>query len=91
MEILNVENLTFSYPNSTSPVLNNISFSVNSGEFVVLCGSTGSGKSTLLKNLKKDPILPTLYLFFKTHFHYIIKKMNNSLIFLFFQFYFNDF
>ena len=54
MEILNVENLTFSYSNSTSPVLNNISFSVNPGEFIVLCGSTGSGKSTLLKNLKKE-------------------------------------
>ena len=54
MEILDVKNLTFTYPNGDSPVLNNISFQIQAGDFVVLCGSTGSGKSTLLKMLKKE-------------------------------------
>lgn len=33
-------------------VLSDISFSVNQGEFVVLCGLSGSGKSTLLRHMK---------------------------------------
>ncbi len=54
MEILDVRNLTFKYSNGTAPVLNDISFTVEEGDFVVLCGSTGSGKSTLLRMLKKE-------------------------------------
>ncbi|MBR5179247.1 MAG: ATP-binding cassette domain-containing protein [Lachnospiraceae bacterium] len=54
MEILNVENLIFTYPKQDTPVLNDISFSIREGEFVVLCGATGSGKSTLLKLIKPE-------------------------------------
>ena len=54
MEILNVKNLMFTYPKQIAPVLNDISFSIDEGEFVVLCGATGSGKSTLLKLLKPE-------------------------------------
>ncbi|MGN1126755.1 MAG: ABC transporter ATP-binding protein, partial [Ruminococcus sp.] len=54
MEILNVKDLTFSYPESKTKAIDNISFSVNSGEFVVVCGESGSGKTTLLKMLKKE-------------------------------------
>ena len=54
MEILNIENLTFTYPLSSEPVLKNISFSVNEGDFVVICGATGSGKSTLLRMIKRE-------------------------------------
>lgn len=55
MEIFTVENLTFTYPNRSFPALNNLNFSIDTGEFVVICGQSGSGKSTLLKNMK--PIL----------------------------------
>lgn len=54
MEILAVNDLTFTYPLCSSPALNNISFHLNSGEFTVLCGATGSGKSTLLRTLKRE-------------------------------------
>ena len=54
MEILNVENLRFTYPKCEKPVINDVSFAVNEGEFIVLCGATGSGKSTLLKSLKPE-------------------------------------
>ncbi|MCR5727577.1 MAG: ATP-binding cassette domain-containing protein [Lachnospiraceae bacterium] len=54
MEILNVENLIFKYPKQNDPVLNDVSFSIEEGEFAVLCGATGSGKSTLLKLLKPE-------------------------------------
>ncbi len=54
MEILAVNDLTFTYPQCSSPALNNINFTLNSGEFAVLCGATGSGKSTLLRMLKRE-------------------------------------
>ncbi len=52
MEIFNVKDLTFTYPGCASPTLNKISFSVQTGEFIVICGETGCGKTTLLKMLK---------------------------------------
>ncbi len=50
MEILKVENLTKTYGKGETKVnaLDNISFSVEKGEFVAIVGSSGSGKSTLL-------------------------------------------
>ena len=54
MEILAVNDLTFTYPQCSSPALNKISFHLNSGNFAVLCGATGSGKSTLLRMLKRE-------------------------------------
>ncbi len=54
MEILNIKNLTFKYPRATKNALNNISLTVNEGDFVLLCGSSGSGKTTLLRLLKEE-------------------------------------
>ena len=50
MEILKVENLTKKYGKNESEVIavNDMSFSVESGEFIAIVGSSGSGKSTLL-------------------------------------------
>ena len=54
MEIIKVENLSFSYPEAHGPVLKNISFSIEAGDFAVLIGATGSGKSTLMRLLKRE-------------------------------------
>lgn len=50
MEILKVEHLTKKYGKGENEVIavNDMSFSVNKGEFVAIVGSSGSGKSTLL-------------------------------------------
>lgn len=54
MGILQVENLTFYYPETSEPALDNVSFTVKPGEFVVICGESGCGKTTLLKLLKRE-------------------------------------
>ena len=53
MEILKVENLSKIYGKGENQVkaVDNISFSVEKGEFVAIIGASGSGKSTLLHML----------------------------------------
>lgn len=45
------ENVSFAYPDSEDPVLQDINFQVHRGETVAIVGSTGSGKSTIAKLL----------------------------------------
>lgn len=54
MEILNIKDLTFKYPQNHINALENVSLSVKEGDFVLLCGASGSGKTTLLRLLKKE-------------------------------------
>ncbi len=45
------ENVTFTYSDGDSAVLNNVSFSVSPGETIALTGPSGEGKTTILKLL----------------------------------------
>ncbi|MEG0136240.1 MAG: ABC transporter ATP-binding protein [Cetobacterium sp.] len=47
-ELIRFENVTKSYENGKT-ILNNINFTINSGEFITLIGKSGCGKTTLLK------------------------------------------
>ena len=54
MEVIAVRNLSFSYPGSSARILDDVSFSIEAGEFALLIGATGSGKSTLMRLLKRE-------------------------------------
>jgi energy-coupling factor transport system ATP-binding protein len=47
MAIVELENVTYKYPLTDSPALQNINLQVNEGEFVAIIGPNGAGKSTL--------------------------------------------
>ena len=47
--LIKVENLTLSYENMT--VVKDLSFTVESGDYLCIVGENGSGKSTLVKSL----------------------------------------
>lgn len=52
---ISFENVSFIYPGSSEHTLNNINFSIKSGETLGIIGSTGSSKSTLVQ------LIPRLY------------------------------
>lgn len=53
MALIEVKNLNYAYDDQV--VLNNISLSINEGEYVCVLGKNGSGKSTLAKLLGLNP------------------------------------
>lgn len=50
-QLINVKNLKKHYAGGTVKALDDVDFSVNVGEVVVIIGPSGSGKSTLLRSL----------------------------------------
>ena len=52
MEAIVVRDLTFTYPQEDVPAVKHASFTVQQGDFAVLCGPSGCGKTTMLRQLK---------------------------------------
>ena len=51
MNVIEIENLTYSYPAAKEPILKNISLEVEEGDFLAIVGNNGCGKSTFCKTL----------------------------------------
>ncbi|MCR4956883.1 MAG: ATP-binding cassette domain-containing protein [Lachnospiraceae bacterium] len=56
MAAIEVKDVSFTYPTAEGQALDHISFGVEEGEFLVVCGKSGCGKSTLLRHMKKKLI-----------------------------------
>ena len=58
------KNVSFSYPGTTRKVIDDVSFTINPGETLVLVGLNGAGKTTLLKLLTRlyDPTEGEIFL-----------------------------
>jgi ATP-binding cassette subfamily B protein len=61
-KIIDVKNLSFSYPGKNQPVINNVSIEIKKGEIIALVGPNGAGKSTLVRLLCRlyDPASGTI-------------------------------
>ena len=44
MELLHIENLSFTYPKTEQKALDSVSLDISAGDFVVICGESGCGK-----------------------------------------------
>jgi len=49
--VISAENLTLAYEGGKNIIINNVTFTIEQGEFVFITGPSGSGKSTLLKSM----------------------------------------
>lgn len=54
METYHFKDLSYRYPGAGEEALTGVSFSLEPGDFLVVCGPSGSGKSTLLRLLKEQ-------------------------------------
>ena len=52
--MINFDNVSKQYKNSTTPALDGINLNIEQGDFVFLVGQSGSGKSSLLRLLLKE-------------------------------------
>ena len=52
MALFEIKDLNFTYPDAEKPAIENLNFSIDAGEFVVICGKSGCGKTTLLRHFK---------------------------------------
>lgn len=54
MALIQVIGLSFRYPGAGRDAVRDVTFSMEKGEFAVLCGASGCGKSTLLRMIKRE-------------------------------------
>ena len=52
--LIRFENVNFAYPDSSEPVLKQLSFEINAGQKIAILGKTGSGKSSLFQLLVRN-------------------------------------
>ena len=51
MNIIEISDLTYTYPGASRPTLNHLNLNVEKGDFLAIIGNNGCGKSTLCKTM----------------------------------------
>ena len=51
MNVVEIEHLTYAYPGAAEATLNDVSLTIEKGDFLAIVGNNGCGKSTLCKTL----------------------------------------
>ena len=54
MALLRFDKVSFAYPDAGKRALDQVSFSMEEGEYIVVCGESGCGKTTLLRQAKPE-------------------------------------
>lgn len=54
MALLRFDKVSFAYPDAGKRALDQVSFSMEEGEYIVVCGESGCGKTTLLRQAKSE-------------------------------------
>lgn len=68
VNIIEIRNLTFTYPGASEPILKNASAEIKKGDFLAIVGNNGCGKSTLCKTL--NGLIP----------HFIVGDMDGDVL-----------
>ncbi|WP_080147267.1 ABC transporter ATP-binding protein [Marinilactibacillus piezotolerans] len=59
MSLIEIDHVTFQYPGAAAPSLNDVSLTIEQGDFVAIMGGNGSGKTTMCKLL--NGLIPHYY------------------------------
>jgi energy-coupling factor transporter ATPase len=59
MAIIEIKNLTYSYPGASKPSIDDVSIKIEKGEFVLITGPSGCGKTTLCRTF--NGLVPHFY------------------------------
>ncbi len=59
MAVIETKDLTYTYPGATTPSIQDVSISINKGDFVILTGPSGCGKTTLCRTF--NGLVPHFY------------------------------
>ena len=54
MALLRFDKVSFAYPDAAKRALDEVSFTMEEGEYIVVCGESGCGKTTLLRQAKPE-------------------------------------
>ena len=51
MNVIEIRDLTYTYPGASRPTLDHLNLNVEKGDFLAIIGNNGCGKSTLCKTM----------------------------------------
>jgi len=79
--MITFDRVSLQFPQASFPAVNNCSFQVATGEFVVILGSSGCGKTTLLKMVNRlyEPTSGTIYLHGRDISQFVVTQLRQQI------------